>query len=762
MRGALALVLVLAVACSAPGGKTASTTASARVSSSATPFPPSPSAPFTPRPMPTPSFPASTGGIVEYPVPRPASAQPDCGDFCEPSLGTMTLGPDGNIWFTDVGRGQVGRITPQGRVTQLMLPDLAGGSHTIVAGPDGNVWVLERGSAGGSHEWLVRITPGGVVTKFDAGDSSTATDSITTGPDGNLWFTDTLGNRIGRMTPDGGLTLFDAVGGPRGIATGPDGNIWFTASNWVGRITMSGDRKYYSVGNDPSIPLRDIVAGPDGEMWFSGYDTLRRISPITGEMSRVVLPKGSLIQDLVVGPDRNVWYTDTGLNAIVRVSSTGVSSFPLPRQGSYPQGIAVGADGRIWFTEGQGGLIGSIGVKVPVIGFDQRFLIFTGPAPRSVPIRSTGDAPLVITGVRVTGGDAALFAIAGDTCSGHTIAPNAGCAVSIAYQGGGPAGIQSAFLELADNGTASPQRISLVAQAPDCRLPVTVSAGPDAPPQPKFVAITAGQMTNVAGDGFQSSGSTVKTIAAPVLTGSNAGYYDRLAGRWLPVSGNVVSPDGSRYVYAVYDAATRDRIHIVDVATGRDRAVAVPPDMWSPIAFTARGVYLVKAYEGVGPGLWLLDPDTGVLKAVFTDKAVTTVSSTDAWLRSRNAADTLPPPPTMGEAGNTILRRDLGTGATTTWWYRPGSDLYVVAVAGGVTFVNVREADAMSVYAVSASGATKVDFPMTAAYYPFFNGFVADVSGVWIGSGDGIYLWTARTGAVLVSGFAATPAGTCA
>jgi virginiamycin B lyase len=55
--------------------------------------------------------------------------------------------------------------------------------------------------------------------------------SITPGPDGALGFTEGLGNKIGRITTDGGITEFPiptAGGGTYGITTGSDYALWFT------------------------------------------------------------------------------------------------------------------------------------------------------------------------------------------------------------------------------------------------------------------------------------------------------------------------------------------------------------------------------------------------------------------------------------------------------------------------------------------------------------------------------------------------------
>src|SRR5262249_38682925 len=65
----------------------------------------------------------------------------------------------------------------------------------IVAAPDGNLWFSEVGLG-----QLGRITTAGVVTEFSgAFPAGSAPGEITTGPDGNIWFTQLGGNQIGRF-----------------------------------------------------------------------------------------------------------------------------------------------------------------------------------------------------------------------------------------------------------------------------------------------------------------------------------------------------------------------------------------------------------------------------------------------------------------------------------------------------------------------------------------------------------------------------------
>src|SRR4249919_3524629 len=71
--------------------------------------------------------------ITEYPIPSPSNHP-----------GSITSGPDGNLWFTEGPAGAVGRITPDGVITEFPVPspDVVPGS--IVAGPDGNLWFTEQ------------------------------------------------------------------------------------------------------------------------------------------------------------------------------------------------------------------------------------------------------------------------------------------------------------------------------------------------------------------------------------------------------------------------------------------------------------------------------------------------------------------------------------------------------------------------------------------------------------------------------------------
>ncbi len=146
----------------------------------------------------------------------------------------------------------------------------------IVPGPDGNMWFNQVGGLG-------RITPAGVVTEFSL--DASGPEALAWGPDGNVWFTVPSDAAIYRMSPTGAVRRFSAGltpgSSPLGIAAGPDGNMWFAESeDRIGRITPAGKITEFSYGITRGSEPVDIAAGPDGSMWFTetGASRIARIT----------------------------------------------------------------------------------------------------------------------------------------------------------------------------------------------------------------------------------------------------------------------------------------------------------------------------------------------------------------------------------------------------------------------------------------------------------------------------------------------------
>ena len=309
--------------------------------------------------------------ITEYAVATPAPTD----------LYGITKGPDGAVWFGESRTAKIGRVAPDGSITEFPT---AGGSppYQLATGPDGNIWFVDGGSIG-------RMTPAGQVTYFRGASDGMGgfgnPEDITAGPEGALWYADGVG-RIGKITTGGVVTVFPLtpsqhVGAyPYTIAAGPDGNLWFTdADNQeIERMTPTG-----TVTDFPVTGFRpyDITAGPDGAMWFtiqagggSGSGGIGRITT-TGEVR--TFPLNSSTFSISAGPDGNLWFTNLS-DQIGRITLDGaITWIPVLSASAAPWAITTGADGNLWFTETAANKIGRLqpgGMGAPLCVADSHTL----------------------------------------------------------------------------------------------------------------------------------------------------------------------------------------------------------------------------------------------------------------------------------------------------------------------------------------------------------------------------------------------------
>ena len=106
----------------------------------------------------------------------------------------------------------------------------------------------------------------GAVTDFPLPNPDSGPTTIALAQDGTVWFTESAGNRIGRMAPDGTdlkeFPLPNPDSSPRIIALGADGNMWFSehTGNRMGRITPDGTITEFAIPTPNSMP-RAIALG---------------------------------------------------------------------------------------------------------------------------------------------------------------------------------------------------------------------------------------------------------------------------------------------------------------------------------------------------------------------------------------------------------------------------------------------------------------------------------------------------------------------
>lgn len=307
------------------------------------------------------------------------------------TLGGLTFGPDGALWFTETvvnsqtrtQTGKIGRMTSAGKITEFSLAGAI--PRFITTGPDGDLWFTESyfgsgASSLGPQGKIGRITPKGELQEFALPSPGTDVQGITTGPDQALWFVEqgigpqisTPIVRIGRITPSGTVSEFPVPGTnllASSIAAGPSQSLWFivqapdpTAQDIpkLGRLSTGGVIQLFPL--TPEMFPGDLVAGPDGNVWFTELTRqgpeIGRMTP-TGTETDFPLPMAtqpsqdlSPLPAITAGPDGALWFTDAAHNAIGRITTAGaITEYPLPTPNAYPGRIVTGPDGTLWFTE---------------------------------------------------------------------------------------------------------------------------------------------------------------------------------------------------------------------------------------------------------------------------------------------------------------------------------------------------------------------------------------------------------------------------
>ncbi len=242
-------------------------------------------------------------------------------------------------------------------------------------------------------------------------------------------------------------------------------------------------------------------------------------------------------------------------------------------------------------------------------------------------------------------------------------------------------------------------------------------------------------VTTLAGNGFVTYPGAVYTpdpSGEPALPGSiqsgmapNYGYaYDTVYSRWLPVMPNLVSPDGTHYVFMDSNA----NLSTVDVRTGHDSQLTVDgTGAWHPVGWQPAGIYAIQATsQGPHPGLWLVPYPSGTPKQV-TDLGYWQAVGPGA---AYGTVESIPPPDTS----IAIVRLDLASGAITKWFYQAGQRAPWIAGFDRAGAPVIQQS--VAVYLVPAALQPQVIAPITKTSTAY-----GDSWGIWLGSNDGLFLF---------------------
>lgn len=196
----------------------------------------------------------------------------------------VAIAGDNTVWYVDGGRNSIGHLTFPGGVPTFVdygLPTNPADPFEITIGPDGNLWFTELGIQSLTGCQIGRITTGGSpsITEFTlpfgqpAPDGDLCLDLTSAG--GAIWFAEANTGAIGRVTTGGVVTEYGIPGSGTTavyVTAGPDGNLWFgdggfdpnvqgVGTNQIGRVkiglipAISTSRTYKAKMSTHRLPL---------------------------------------------------------------------------------------------------------------------------------------------------------------------------------------------------------------------------------------------------------------------------------------------------------------------------------------------------------------------------------------------------------------------------------------------------------------------------------------------------------------------------
>jgi hypothetical protein len=227
-------------------------------------------------------------------------------------------------------------------------------------------------------------------------------------------------------------------------------------------------------------------------------------------------------------------------------------------------------------------------------------------------------------------------------------------------------------------------------------------------------------------------------------TGNFSSYfnhtYDWTVLRWLPMWRDAVAPNGLQYFIPNTDTNQWD---LVDARNDSHRALVAVKD-WNALSYQDEGIYLDQGGFLHGPpGLWLLNPSSGVITQITGQGRWGSISAGAAW-GFEGLGDSGP------VAGTTLRRLDLKSGQVTTWYTSDGAPYrtYGHDQVGRPLLATIETSSplggiaAVDIFVLTAPGQlVKLTSTSGEPFKPQADP-VSDEHGIWFASGTGIWLYS--------------------
>ncbi len=283
-----------------------------------------------------------SGGITEFTLPRTSNGPARPTD--------IVAGPDGAIWIVERIGNAIVRMTTDGTITNTFMTSAEASPYNMAVGDDGALWFTEQGSEAVYGDpftppQIVRMTTAGQMTAYPM-PSALSTPATIRRAAGGFIFTDTGTNAVGFIDYNGNVVEWPfAVTGPWGIqsaAQGADGNYYFTDSDGdrIGKIALGKKGMIFpqsvtiaGVGNSQLVGV--AVLGDRGPYTASTDNAnVATVAPVSG------FPMNFLVTAVAPGTTTlEIKAHDKPMSATITVTgAAGVKSQTFARSGGRARG----------------------------------------------------------------------------------------------------------------------------------------------------------------------------------------------------------------------------------------------------------------------------------------------------------------------------------------------------------------------------------------------------------------------------------------
>ena len=247
----------------------------------------------------------------------------------------LTKDSQGNIWFTDTPRNQIGFIDISSKEIILKTipkidPVISENSPLgIKADFDGNVWI----TIVNKDKILKYIPESDTFEEISVPGIETLPFALELDSDGNIWYSATSAGKIGYINPKNNqlteISTETILEGPEALMFDTDGNLWIAEHTGLAITKFNPVLETFekiSVPDEEALPF-GMTFDRYGNIWFAQHtiDSIGAYDPDNNHLIEIPVPtETSFVQFMTSDDKNNVWFVEQQSNKLATIKMTEI------------------------------------------------------------------------------------------------------------------------------------------------------------------------------------------------------------------------------------------------------------------------------------------------------------------------------------------------------------------------------------------------------------------------------------------------------